>query len=251
MGTRGIMGFRVGGVDHLSYNHFDSYPSGLGASMFLDLKSMLGDWGLETLKENAQAVRLVTDDEATPTTEEMEKLSEHFDNGVSTGSPDEWYALLRELQGELRRTINSGYMIDSHNFVNDSLFCEWGYIVNLDDEVMEVYRGFQTKPHNKGRYALSEGDTVKEPSYEGGDSYYPIALTVSIPFAELPEDEAGFCVIADPSGALYEYLNENNIIDIATAKSAFNIDLVEWVEKETKDGEEFEWITETTVKYIE
>lgn len=248
MGTRGIMGFRVKGADRLSYNHFDSYPSGLGVSILNDLKDMLGDWGLENLKTRANQVKLV-DEDTTPTADEMEAFAEHFDSRVSTGSPDEWYALLRELQGALMKTIDAGYMIDSHSFVNDSLFCEWGYIVNLDEEVFEIYQGFQTENHDKGRYALAEGITVKEPSYEGGDSYYPIALVASIPFAELP-DEAGFLIFAEPNEALVQYLNENNIIDIATAKSAFNIDLVEWVEWATDEcGYEIEWLTENTIQF--
>lgn len=33
MGTRGLLGFIISGRRHASYNHFDSYPSGLGAQV--------------------------------------------------------------------------------------------------------------------------------------------------------------------------------------------------------------------------
>ena len=33
MGTRGICGFRFDDKDYLAYNHFDSYPSGLGVEI--------------------------------------------------------------------------------------------------------------------------------------------------------------------------------------------------------------------------
>jgi len=33
MGTRGSFGFRIKTKDKLAYNHFDSYPDGLGASV--------------------------------------------------------------------------------------------------------------------------------------------------------------------------------------------------------------------------
>ena len=33
MGTRGLLGFIIAGCRRASYNHFDSYPSGLGAQV--------------------------------------------------------------------------------------------------------------------------------------------------------------------------------------------------------------------------
>ena len=33
MGTRGLLGFIIAGRRRASYNHFDSYPSGLGAQI--------------------------------------------------------------------------------------------------------------------------------------------------------------------------------------------------------------------------
>lgn len=40
-------------------------------------------------------------------------------------------------------------MIDDSEFLNDSLFCEWTYIINLDNEQFEVYRGFNKDPSAK------------------------------------------------------------------------------------------------------
>lgn len=31
-------------------------------------------------------------------------------------------------------------MIDNVSFLQDSLFCEWGYVINLDTNVLEIYR---------------------------------------------------------------------------------------------------------------
>jgi hypothetical protein len=41
MGTRGLVGFTVNGQHLLTYNHFDSYPSGLGTQTFRWLKDRL------------------------------------------------------------------------------------------------------------------------------------------------------------------------------------------------------------------
>jgi hypothetical protein len=74
--------------------------------------------------------------------------------------------LLREAQGDLT-AFKKGlrYMIDYANFLKNSLFCEWGYVINLDTNQLEVYRGFQKKP-NDNRYVVSKPD----------DGYYNCAL---------------------------------------------------------------------------
>jgi hypothetical protein len=33
-------------------------------------------------------------------------------------------------------------LANNSDFAGDSLFCEWAYLINLDDETLEVYRGF-------------------------------------------------------------------------------------------------------------
>jgi hypothetical protein len=71
-------------------------------------------------------------------------------------------------------------MSDGIDFIKDSLFCEWGYVINLDDEVLEVYRGFQTEPH-KNRYT----DYVYE---SGGETYYPCKLIKFLPLNDIPND---------------------------------------------------------------
>jgi hypothetical protein len=101
-------------------------------------------------------------------------LSGFTDLGVSRRSDDDWYCLLRKTQGNPALILKSGYILDSSDFMADSLFCEWGYIANFDDNVLEVYRGFQHTKHNKGRYANMQ--TEKDSGYK------PVALIGTIPF---------------------------------------------------------------------
>lgn len=179
MGTRGLCGFVHNGVEKLSYNHWDSYPSGLGVAVHEWLQSHLtGQFHLgPTTIERIDALVMVSEDGA-PSPEQREALQRFANAGVSTG--DDWYALLRECQGNLGLTLEAGYAIDGKEFAHDSLFCEWGYIVDVDQEVLEVYVGFQKEVPTAGRWAGIENP----PDKHGLETYHPIRLIWSLPFEE-------------------------------------------------------------------
>lgn len=94
MSTRGTFGFHENGKDELYYNHWDSYPDGLGAAFIDYLKEKDNNW-IEEIMENPKS--------------------------------------------------------RNDDFICDSLFCEYGYIMNYDTNELEVYTGFQRKPP-EGRY---------------------------------------------------------------------------------------------------
>jgi hypothetical protein len=194
MSTRGIYGFVLNGQEKLTYNHSDSYPEWLGNETlnFLNRDNL----SLETLAEKVENLKLVIDDEK-PTEEEIEKLKEYANIDVGLGSTEDWYCLLRECQGDWDKTLESGYIIDSHDFAQDSLFCEWGYVVNLDTGFLEVYEGFQKEPHSEGRFA----DRVNPEAAAAG--YYPIKLVAAFSLRELPitEEFLASCHSDDNVGA--------------------------------------------------
>lgn len=182
MGTRGLMGVVAGGIVKASYNHFDSYPGGLGADIVKQINDMLSRWGLKKMKKQALALRLV-DETTTPTPEQIKTLHGFANLNVGEQTDDDWYCLLRELQGNLTDTLVTGYMIDGENFAKDSLFCEWGYLVNFDDGILEVYYGFQKSPHTNGRFAELETD----------GEYYPIAMIATFTLDAIPDDFVDIC----------------------------------------------------------
>lgn len=155
MGTRGAITFVAGGVEKTVYNHFDSYPTGLGVTVLDWLRSP--SWDLATVRAQVEALRLV-DDSDEPTPEEREQFAHLADPGVSTGR--DWYSLLRETQGEPAAILEAGVAGDATGFPLDSLFCEWAYVIDLDQETFEVYEGFQRSGPVAGRWAdrKSDGD---------------------------------------------------------------------------------------------
>lgn len=191
MSSRGVVGVHVNGVDKLTYNHFDSYPSGLGD----DLVEMIRGWfkqphqarvksKLGMLKRKAEEVVLVSEG-TTPTVEQQAAFAKFSNTGVGNQSLSDWYCLLRDLQGNLQGMLDAGVMLDASEFVKDSLFCEWGYVINFDTEKFEVYKGFQEQPHDKGRFAQLP---LKPKSYPEQSEYYPIALIAEFPLKRIPKN---------------------------------------------------------------
>ena len=175
MSTRGLVGFVVDGQVKATYNHYDSYPEGLGE----DVVSFVKDgWFTREQVENLKLV----DESTPPTEEEKAALREYADTGVSTQSLDEWYVLLRNTQGDLAAILESGYMIDSEDFAADSLFCEWGYLINIDTDKVEVYTGFVTdKSALTGRFS----DLPVKDYGSLGNKYLPITLIAELDFNDL------------------------------------------------------------------
>ena len=105
----------------------------------------------EELNEIFDRIILVKSGDA-PSKEQIKECFRFYRPGVSMNTPEEWYSLLRAAQGDLEAHARGlRYMIDNADFLRDSLFCEWGYVINLDKGVLEVYRGFQKAP-SKNRY---------------------------------------------------------------------------------------------------
>lgn len=154
MGTRGLYGFRKNGIDKVTYNHYDSYPSYLGNIMATFCKNT----SIKEMNDIFDAIILVNENEK-PTKKQIEECIKYYDSTVSTGDINEWYCLLRDAQGN-PNVYKDGlrYMIDSQNFIQDSLFCEYAYIINLDTNCLEFWLGFQKIPDETNRYGTDKDD---------------------------------------------------------------------------------------------
>lgn len=195
MGTRGAVGFRHKEKDHVTYNHFDSYPNGVGAQVLKQLSrfNLKNADELNLIRNKISEIKLINDEHLFDEKEqdiillEIEALGfvhndhdpEHFGNGKVDA-----YFLLNPLQGSIISYIDKNhsipYMIESSDFLTDSLFCEWAYIINLDENVIEFYRGFNQDPASKGRYVFHDIDPNAEK-----DDYLGVALLGTISFNTL------------------------------------------------------------------
>lgn len=189
MGTRGAFGFTIDGTDKVSYNQYDSYYSGRGLDTVRSLRQILKTQGEAWLQERVRSLKVVSEEQK-PTRADIAALAPYTDLGVSTGKTDDWYCLTRKAHGDIAGILEMGYILDAKSFLSDSLFCEYAYIINCDTRMLELYRGFQDKPHKRGRFAhLVEWVTTAEKA-RGQTQYYPVALVTQYSFNKLPSNLA-------------------------------------------------------------
>lgn len=142
MGSRGLYGFYRNGVTKITYNHSDSYPSWLGKKVV----DFIRNTSIHELNQIFDEIVLIDEDDK-PTAEQINNCLPYTNLSVSNQSLDDWYCLMRYAQGNLG-VYKDGlkYMIDSQDFIKSSLFCEYAYIINLDNNTLEIYEGFQKEP---------------------------------------------------------------------------------------------------------
>lgn len=124
MATRGSVGIRYKQTDKVGYNHFDSYPTGLGEQLLLYLKG------------NTQ-----------------QNLLKTYNEIQTNGKQDVWDWEKHE--------INIRFQ-NYEKFLRNSLFCEFAYIINLDTEKLQFYVGFNKDKEGLGRYAKYTVDETKK-----------------------------------------------------------------------------------------
>lgn len=78
-------------------------------------------------------------------------------------------------------------MFNNIHWAADSLYCEWGYVLDLDTETFEIYQGFNTTPLNPGEpfYKLPIQKVSTETDVQ---QCHQIKLFKKIPFAKVNQE---------------------------------------------------------------
>lgn len=176
MSTRGFITFVVDGVEKTSYVHEDAHPGSVG----MDILEWLRHEHHGYAERRARELRPI-DSTIPPTAADIERLAPYTDLTVSRRSTDDWYCLLRGTHGNPAAILDAGWFMSAPTFPTDSLFAEYGYVIDFDTRVFESYVGFQNAPHAHGRFA------GRAPT--GAAGYYPVALMASWPLSALPTDD--------------------------------------------------------------
>lgn len=185
MGTRGAYGFHKNGKDKITYNHYDSYPDFLGDNI-LDFIENTSD---EEFDKIFDKIELVNEDNK-PTKEQIKECKK-FLGDLSGHTEDEWYNLLRKSQGNLYPYKNAElkYMIGGYEeFIKNSLFCEYAYVINLDTKELEFYVGYQKEPDDN-RYRLTKEEKKEAEKNNCGCYNCKLVKTYSLNDIRLYKDD--------------------------------------------------------------
>ena len=176
MGTRNLTCVWVDGDFKVAqYGQWDGYPTSAGAEIASAVQDIVNAGGLETFADIVRGCRFITEDEL---------AAKYADLGIE----GEWITMedasrFKELYPQIDRDMGYGIvrwlwengsaeLTNNVGFAGDTLFCEWAYVVDLDECALEVYCGYFGS-NGQGRLGEMEG---------GEDA---VALLKTIPFEEL------------------------------------------------------------------
>ena len=185
MGTRHLTCVIQDGAFRIAqYGQWDGYPSGAGRTIL----SFLNRVDMSVFRDKVRACRWM----------DKEKFDARYkalglpENGWLTSAQSEVYKrefplLDRDLGcgvlEEVYASEDGCELNDDSAFAHSSLFCEWAYVIDLDRNILEVYRGFNTD------LKAPVGAFARVPKGAQSDEYGTVRLVRSYPLADLPSWE--------------------------------------------------------------
>ncbi len=174
MGTRNLTCvYKNGEYKVAQYGQWDGYPEGQGITILRFLRNVKMDEFNKAIDE----CRWITQ-------EELDKINKDINNGILINWQKYYPELSRDTGGEILELItfkNKRILNNSIDFANDSLFCEWAYVIDLDSNTFEVYKGFNNEK-------LPETDRFYNAEYNDKE-YKPVKLIKTFSLDNLPTKE--------------------------------------------------------------
>jgi hypothetical protein len=161
MGTRNLtMVINNSETKVAQYGQHDGYPAGQGKTVL----EFLQKCDLEKFKKVLEKVSFIDPEES--------------------GGDERIPGLNINTAANILQLIYDGKatkLFDSSEFAKNSLFCRWAYVIDLDKELLEVYKGYNKEP-------LGDKDRFFHDGYND-DEYYPVKIAQSYSLYDLPELE--------------------------------------------------------------
>jgi hypothetical protein len=183
MGTRNLTCVVLGGIFRIAqYCQWDGYPEGQGTTVLDFLKNKMDRERFETALKQTKWI----------TQEELRQL---YDDVGADGSglismeiADEFKSRQPQLDRDMGAMVLEFVqeadcpvlLNDEHEFAKDGLFCEWAYVIDLDNDKLEVYSGFRKEAQPEGNRFGSE---------IGEDGYATVGLVKAYDLNDLPDEE--------------------------------------------------------------
>lgn len=188
MGTRNLtMVIQEHQTKVAQYGQWDGYPEGQGLTILSFLQEKAN---VEKLKEILPKIRF----------ENEQDIKEKLEFAKSIGAREGWVSMEQSELYDKRYPLDSRnhggailekllehenqpeiVLVDAEKFASDSLFCEWAYVVDLDNNILEVHKGFnKSKLTQKDRF-----HNLNNPK----NQYRPIRIIKTFSLQKLPDAE--------------------------------------------------------------
>ena len=169
MGTRNLtMVISENKTKVAQYGQWDGYPEGQGKTILKFLKKC----DLNIFKGRLKKVSFI----------DKKKINELWNEIVTTEIfKSKYLELHRDTGAEILNLIYEGKafkLIDDSKFIQDSLWCEWVYVIDLDKNKFEIYTNYSNNP-------LTKNDRFYNIKFKN-DSVYPIKIVKAYSLNKLP-----------------------------------------------------------------
>ena len=151
------------------YGQWDGYPAGQGQTI---LDFLNDKFNKEKFIKKLSNTKVISH-------EDVDALYQNNHSNFESTYP----TLCRDMAAKVLEHIQTSneevLLSDSVDFVADSLFCEWAYVIDLDTDTFEVHQGFNQRKLGKGQrfFFLQKAET----------KYFPVRLKSKCSLSELPK----------------------------------------------------------------
>jgi hypothetical protein len=197
MSTRGCLGVVKGGEFKVAqYCSSDSFPRGLGQDIIAFFKGTVEGNNIHDvsiLSEKADKLSWIEDKRL----KEINEIRKDYNNKEYHNFDYLFYgvAILNYIYNDgylvVKQYDDTGHLythkegngvieglINSQDFFGDSVYCEWAYVIDLDNNTLEVYKGFNEENlTEKDRFYYLQDATTK---------YKPVKLVKKYDLSDLP-----------------------------------------------------------------
>jgi hypothetical protein len=209
MGTRNLTIVVHNGVYKIAqYGQWDGYPDGQGLTVLNFCKEFLNS--PENIETFVNQIHTKTYE---PSQEEINNMWKEFDVDlekckgfvefkVAKKFDEKYPSLSRDTAAEILKMVFISEkqlpVVNNIDFALDSLFCEWAYVIDLDNMYLEVYKGFNKNDLDQSdRFFKMEIENKETLSAEKlrKNEYNAIKIVTKFSLYDLPKKEEFFNII--------------------------------------------------------
>ena len=161
------------------YSQYNGEPNITG----MEILKFLSKTNLSEFKKKLNRIKFTNDDKINEINKVLDSICSNDLECITKSLKDNFPYITNEIGASILQSIMDStedeiWLVDRSDFAANSLFCEWGYVVDLDNNTFEVYEGFQKKPLDQ----TERFKYLEKPDCE----YFPISLFIEYNLNNLP-----------------------------------------------------------------